>query len=535
MGRQLNSFIVTSVHDQKILHGMMRQLGIKNCPILIGAARDLNLDGKEPDSEFDTIMRVLEFDDVAVRDQLIINAAIEQIILIPERRRAEDVMFNGPPPRNVKACLCNHDKRRGEGLRLTSNHGNFSTTPVQSNPNLRQRIQADSRSQVAFHRDSLLQLENELRGLESERRLRHQEHQRCMAEVDQHKKDKASLETKLRKCQVEIEEKETELDEFDGIDGRLRGLQAQLEEAKGRAEHFARQYAGLRVKKDEKATELTTAREELARLSDKLRRLEGNTAKAEQKAKLVEDGRTISIAELNQAHAAVQIAREDNERAKAARDRQTRRVEQFAHDATECHAVRLQIREGETVQSLQKQHAALGKRIEEQKKKHGMSDGEILEHFQATQQAFEQTRRALESTQKVNQSFKVALTERLDKWRQFQRNIGAHSRANFKLLLSERGFRGRLVIDHANRTLDLQVEPDRTEKKSTGRSTKTLSGGEKSFSSICLLLSIWEAMGSPLRCLDEFDVFMDNVNRAISTNMLVGDLTLILTSSQSGC
>jgi chromosome segregation ATPase len=58
-------------------------------------------------------------------------------------------------------------------------------------------------------------------------------------------------------------------------------------------------------------------------------------------------------------------------------------------------------------------------------------------------------------------------------------------------------------------------------QSSKGRNTKTLSGGEKSFSSICLLLALWEAMGSPLRCLDEFDVFMDNVNRDVSTKMIV--------------
>jgi chromosome segregation ATPase len=50
--------------------------------------------------------------------------------------------------------------------------------------------------------------------------------------------------------------------------------------------------------------------------------------------------------------------------------------------------------------------------------------------------------------------------------------------------------------------LDLQVEPDIT-KDSAGRGAKTLSGGEKSFSQVCLLLSLWEAMGSPIRCLDE--------------------------------
>lgn len=54
----------------------------------------------------------------------------------------------------------------------------------------------------------------------------------------------------------------------------------------------------------------------------------------------------------------------------------------------------------------------------------------------------------------------------------------------------------------------------------TGREANTLSGGEKSFATICLLLSIWEAIASPIRCLDEFDVFMDSVNRGESVRLI---------------
>lgn len=95
------------------------------------------------------------------------------------------------------------------------------------------------------------------------------------------------------------------------------------------------------------------------------------------------------------------------------------------------------------------------------------------------------------------------------------------ARITFGYLLSERQFRGRLTFNDKAKELDIKVEPDLSKQSDAGRATRTLSGGEKSFSTICLLLSIWEAMGSPIRCLDEFDVFMDSVNRATSMTMMV--------------
>lgn len=114
-----------------------------------------------------------------------------------------------------------------------------------------------------------------------------------------------------------------------------------------------------------------------------------------------------------------------------------------------------------------------------------------------------------------------SLDERRKRWKRFRSLITTRARETFSFLLSERQFRGRLIADHSNKMLDIKVEPDLTKESDVGRQTKTLSGGEKSFSTICLLLSIWEAMGSPIRCLDEFDVFMDSVNRDKSMGMMI--------------
>lgn len=84
-----------------------------------------------------------------------------------------------------------------------------------------------------------------------------------------------------------------------------------------------------------------------------------------------------------------------------------------------------------------------------------------------------------------------------------------------------RGFQGTLKFDFAEKTLQLNVQTGNDEKK---RTVESLSGGEKSFSQIALLLSIWKVMNSRIRGLDEFDVYMDSVNRSISIKLLLKEL-----------
>ena len=55
----------------------------------------------------------------------------------------------------------------------------------------------------------------------------------------------------------------------------------------------------------------------------------------------------------------------------------------------------------------------------------------------------------------------------------------------------------------------------------TARDVKQLSGGEKSYSTAALLISLWFGMLTAFRALDEFDVFMDPVNRKMVLRCLL--------------
>lgn len=93
--------------------------------------------------------------------------------------------------------------------------------------------------------------------------------------------------------------------------------------------------------------------------------------------------------------------------------------------------------------------------------------------------------------------------------------------SSFERSLALRGFKGELKFEFSNKKLVMLVQTKGDIKK---RTVESLSGGEKSFTQIALLLAIWKVMDTKIRGLDEFDVFMDSVNRTISLKLLLSEL-----------
>lgn len=131
------------------------------------------------------------------------------------------------------------------------------------------------------------------------------------------------------------------------------------------------------------------------------------------------------------------------------------------------------------------------------------------------------------STQGLITTLTNAVNARRKKWAVMRGRIALSAMQNFSFLLEHRGYTGSLSFnhDHGKLTVTVRTNEDAmkeaTGKKGRNKDPKSLSGGEKSFSTICLLLSLWAAMGSPIRALDEFDVFMDSVNRTLSMEIMV--------------
>lgn len=88
----------------------------------------------------------------------------------------------------------------------------------------------------------------------------------------------------------------------------------------------------------------------------------------------------------------------------------------------------------------------------------------------------------------------------------------------FRELLAQQSYHGDLKIDYARATLELEINP---RESGTVQGTKSLSGGERSFSTVAFLLSIWSCIEHPFFLLDEYDVFTDGSNRELMTRMLM--------------
>ncbi|KAL8874123.1 MAG: hypothetical protein Q9174_000493 [Haloplaca sp. 1 TL-2023] len=526
-GAVLNTFIVMSKGDQMKLSSLMARTQCQ-CPILIGNNGRVETTGHEPDLKFDTSLRVLEIDEDLVRKQLIINQLIEQTILIENRPEAVNIMSEGRLE-NVKQCFT-HNVKPGTGIRYSYGHGGgLSQTFVgafQGPP----RMKTDVEYQINDSVSALILFKSN-----------------CKAERDRLRSELHDLEQTVRECQTNLKSCEQAITrqvrqirelkvEMDGLDEDILGLQEVIDRdslEEGKLDEYKKQLEGAKqtvatqeaqfgdavLAADRARDAMKPLRDQMKAIDDEAAEVKAKIEKAEKRRMEKSLQRDAALREKNGAFNEIDNARtsEGDARAKSTEKQET--IDLYTNEAKKI-CPRVPVDKGETCGSLEKKLEKLQADLQRADSRLGGSRQELGETAARKVRAFQQAKAQVARVEKLAQLLKMTLVHRKERWKVFQRAITARARVQFMWMLSERSFRGRLLANHKEKKLDLNVEPDPT-KVGKGREAKTLSGGEKSFSTICLLLSLWDAMGAPVRCLDEFDVFMDSVNREVSMRKMV--------------
>lgn len=164
------------------------------------------------------------------------------------------------------------------------------------------------------------------------------------------------------------------------------------------------------------------------------------------------------------------------------------------------------------------------KKIEQEKQRRNMieSDPAVArdKYFRAKKD-LDSKMEQINAIERNTTALKKDLHDRKKRWRQFRGHIAELTNLGFDTFLNKKGSAGEVEFDHEAKQLNLIVQKSNTDAHSQTKDVKALSGGERSFATLSLLLAIGESLETPFRVMDEFDVFLDPVARKIAMNSLV--------------
>uniref|UniRef100_A0A8C5RP21 Structural maintenance of chromosomes protein 6 n=1 Tax=Laticauda laticaudata TaxID=8630 RepID=A0A8C5RP21_LATLA len=185
--------------------------------------------------------------------------------------------------------------------------------------------------------------------------------------------------------------------------------------------------------------------------------------------------------------------------------------------ASKIHSERIEITR--TYKSLDTEMNRLRQKINSERERTGDRE-EIIRQLQEAKEKYQSAESKSKNLKKFIKLLDEMMVQRHKTYLHFRRFLTMRCKYYFDSLLNQRSYSGKIEFDHKNERLSITVQPGNGNKAALD-DMKSLSGGERSFSTCCFILSLWSIAESPFRCLDEFDVFMDMVNRRIAMDMML--------------
>ena len=130
----------------------------------------------------------------------------------------------------------------------------------------------------------------------------------------------------------------------------------------------------------------------------------------------------------------------------------------------------------------------------------------VTQKFDSLSKVHERARAQVKYMDETVTFLESMLKARKHGFKQIRSTCSKNITRNFTVQLHARNYIGKLDFDHQERTLTIIVNPDSKVSAAAldlKRDIRSLSGGEKSYSSVSLILALWNTMTPPFRVLDE--------------------------------
>ncbi|KAH3685193.1 hypothetical protein WICPIJ_003854 [Wickerhamomyces pijperi] len=521
MGAGLNTFVVTNYEDLKILRKMGNEC---RCDGNFTARKPERFDYSHglPDRRFLTVLDVLEFKNEEVKYALIDSHKIESSVLANSRDEGQGIIEahtrnvgqtlvkfpgrDGGPDSVIKFSQNPNSGLRQDSVKASGGKRKITVQNMSAELPQQERLRADLLRDKAQLKKELDHLTNSLSQKKAGIQKQLNEIRRSMKKLDN---DIYQIEKKL-----ESENDSGKLDELNHQRSTfleniqflstvsIPSLQRALEEEEAKKELVHNEYK--------------EALAAVKRIQDSKRQLEEFVINKQQEKQILSQTiekfhNTLKMIDIKKAKKLQAIDQESIEI-----EQQTKNAEKFC-SKDEADKIKLN-----DPNKLHQQINKLKKKLSTASEKLAKSPETIVDEFRQAKQEYAQAMKEFTNISEARNTLKNSLTYRVNTFKSNKLNTFMESNYDFEKSLAFRGFSGKISFDDVHKKLTMTV---RTKNDKESRHVDSLSGGEKSFSQISFLLATWKPMRSTIKGLDEFDVFMDQVNRKIGMRLMLSKLS----------
>ncbi|KZC07283.1 PREDICTED: structural maintenance of chromosomes protein 6 [Dufourea novaeangliae] len=507
-----STFCVDNSHDAKLLNTIMREIYLnERTPQIICSKFYNKVHNVEAhctrSPNYSNLLDAMEISDPVVANCLIDQREVECVLLIPTSKEAADIMSDASKvPRNCKRAF-------------TQQADTFYPDPYYRSYGGPRGLKARF-LQVSVS-DAINILEEEIRMIDSERKAAAQSYATACEKEKRTNSELASVSAQVRKLNSvqsqykgqindlkdkieaneaisitvfknELNELEKKLDEEKCEESRLNNSVQELQKKVNDLEAEIRRHRELRQSLDSKISPLKASIQQLQDEKEALRVKSRHSAKRLQALRQALQNAT---AELEMQQRATQKAVSDatNKCDRIETARSPNELDRLARD------LKSKIRE------IERQFGTIEKLRKELKEKEAKCGKDL---------------RLASKIEESHQVHLQRLRTRKQLFSEMKDSYGVSIQHSFSNVLALRNKKGTISIDHGRRILELEVNSQNDNKRSTN-DARSLSGGERSYSTVAFILALWDCTGLPFYFLDEFDVFMDKVNRRIIMDILL--------------